>query len=132
MDYQMQKQGPLEYDLSKVYLWPYYHSQLEREIQSSKEKGLEVYSFLKSVPRFTHCLNLQDALAIQMKGAEVFRLLYGELKVFFWASAVKLNYGKVRIMVPYLCLKGDKVKLDWMSGVDAFKPLYLALCFKKK
>jgi len=68
----------------------------------------------------TACLNLQDALAIQKMGPDVFRSLFDRKEVYFWGSALRVRGGGLG--VPFLYLEWpwkDSVELYWHADIRA-------------
>lgn len=125
--HEFQCAGPYEYDLQKdVKIW------LHRGQQGGKIRGDAVlFKHLLFPGRLSLCFNLQDGLAIQQKGVNVFRKLYGRRSVFLWASAGYNNIGE--LFCPYLMEHNNKVERFWrLINFSFFDQNSPALRFKVK
>lgn len=98
--------GPAKYDLqTAVKQW------LHNDQKHGLVQGDLIFSQLNEEDVFASCLNLQDSLAIQQKGLEVFRKLFGGKAVFFWGSVVQ-DYED-DLLAPFLRELDGEVVLRW-------------------
>ncbi len=102
--------GPAEYDLRKVPWW--FHKDLKEGLVVFK--GTFKCEILPGGNSIATLLNLQDGLAIQQKGIDEFRAVFGDKAVvYLWGSVTRsvLSY----IDVPYLRESGDgnEIALGW-------------------
>ncbi|MES3031870.1 MAG: hypothetical protein V4699_01350 [Patescibacteria group bacterium] len=86
--------GPTQYDLSEVSLW-FHPKQISGAFLCK-----HVHAYLLETYGIAQCLNLQDGLAIQAKGLEVFRHLFKGKEIFLWGSVLESRNGFP--FVPYL------------------------------
>jgi hypothetical protein len=124
-DPELQQKGPERYPITNegpVAIWLYTLQ------EKGSVQGIFIYNYLKNGPGsyLKSCLNLQDALAIQAKGIEVFRKRFKGRSVFFWASVVQTQHGQ---FVPYLEEENDEVLLKWAPLEDLFSVTMPALRF---
>lgn len=99
--------GPAEFDLSKVEQYLYGNQKM-----CGYETGNAIYAHLKESKLLESCFNLQDLLAIQATGVEVFRTHFEGKAVFAWKSVARHRYAYLG--VPYLCESDDRVTLRWL------------------
>lgn len=121
---ELELSGPAEYDLSQVERW--FHD----DQKCGSVVGNTIYKYLQEGDELSSCLNLQDGLAIQQKGIDIFRQLFpGKLiGVCLWGSVVQNHRG--HLSVPYLFGFGGEVVLDWDWLVNRWNPSLSALRFK--
>ncbi len=112
--------GLASYDLHSLGLW------LHDKQKTGTVEGNTIYKELKKDNALENCLNLQDFLAIQAKGIEVFRALFKGKAVFAWKSVVLDRGGNLR--VPCLVEREGEVVLywrwlghDWSSSIPALR-----------
>ena len=116
---------PDEYDLSTVGIWYHDNQKTGRGFVS----GLVVYEQLRQEHAFVSCLNLQDGLAIQQKGVDVFRKFFAGKEVFLWGSLVMSDYGEV--LVPSLYEEDGEVEVGWSKISQNFDSRRPALMYHK-
>ena len=116
--------GPAEYSLQdSVKEW------LHDGQKCGAVKGNSIYHSLQSGGVLATCLNLQDGIAIQTKGIDVFRKLFVGKVLALWGSVIQHNDGYLRVP----CLWGDNnnVGLFWHRLNGYWFSNHPALHFKK-
>ncbi len=121
---ELELKGPAKYSLSKVGLW------LHDDQMNDIVGGQVLYDHLKKTGALSSCLNLQDGLAMQGRGVEIFRKFFDGKVVFLWGSVVQGEGGK--LFVPSLVELGGEVSFHWRPLVHYWGPSNPALRFKKK
>jgi len=96
---------PDEYYLDTVEKW------LHPDQKDHAIGGDPIFSKLEEDNAFVKCLDLDDLLAIQAKGIEIFLKFYSGMNVFGWGSVGKALSGK--LIVPSLVEDRSKVVLCW-------------------
>jgi len=91
--------------------------------------GNIIYKHLKDSNALASCLNLQDGFAIQQKGIVVFRNLFPVNIPFLWGSVVQ--FRSCNLVVPYLCMRDNKVVVLWRWLGHIWYSHFTALCFIK-
>ncbi|MCX6820030.1 MAG: hypothetical protein NT019_01945 [Candidatus Adlerbacteria bacterium] len=94
--------GPAEYDLAAIQLWLH-------EKQKEGAKGQTLYGHLTRNNMLEGCLGYADGLAIQQKGLEVFRGLFGRTTLFLWRSVGRSSNR--RLVVPCIGERNDELLL---------------------
>lgn len=113
--------GPAQFDIRDVECWI---SRSQATCGSHGVEGHLLYERIKETGVISSSLNLQDGLAIQVKGGTFFEKYFVKrlrvfldktpeerIGVFLWASAAKNVFGHVN--VPFLKKKGDEVPIEW-------------------
>ena len=99
--------GPAIYNLrTAVGQW------FPREGEFTCLRGVHIYDQLKNSETLLSCLNLQDGLAIQQKGIEVFRKIFSNKDIYFWGSVVENRNGDLKI--PSLSDYGGCLTFRWV------------------
>jgi len=118
--------GPAEYNLK---------TDVEQWLNNDQKhgyfvQGTTIYWQLRKYNILSSCLNLQDGLAIQRKGIEVFRKLFmHNSSLFLWGSFIwDSSRGRA---IPFLCEKDGQVVLDWEWLETEWKYKHPALHFRK-
>ena len=107
---ELESAGPAEYDLATVQQW------LHDEQKNGGCMRAEVlYDHLRSNGLLDSCLGLADGIAIQEKGAAVFRQFFKRNFVYLWRSVIYDDrlFNNNRFNVPYLYAQGGKVWMGW-------------------
>ena len=117
--------GPAEYDLAKE-IEPWLH---DGQKNAPLTTGNVIYESLKATDTLKICLGLHDACAIQAKGIDVFRKIFGGKVTYFWKSVVRDRVGSLH--VPYLYEYGGEVFLGWSWRADGWYGSEPALRFRK-
>ncbi|MFM2330622.1 MAG: hypothetical protein RLZZ26_129 [Candidatus Parcubacteria bacterium] len=107
--------GPTDYDLAK----------LERQLHDGQRGGQQVvghiiYNYLVDQHLLERCLGFQDGYAIQARGVDFFRQLFGRSTIPLWRAAVRNNNDR-NCCVPVLNGSGGiRVKFHWADFGGAF------------
>lgn len=133
---QYENTGFMEYHLSSLRLW--LHPEQKRPCLVKAEI---IYSSLKEVygknlTILDTCLNLHDGHAIAKKGPIVFQKYFKRQEVYLWKSVIickEENEGRgapLFHMVPFLCVRGNRVVILWRWSEDYLYYNDPALCFQ--
>ncbi len=97
--------GPAKIDPSKAEQW------LHETQKTGVVTGVTIHDYLVEHNMIAGCYGLRELLAIQAKDIAYFRKHWKGKAVFGWKGTVRLRDGGLR--VPYLCVGGGEVVLDW-------------------
>lgn len=105
--------GPAEYNLqTEVEQW------LHDDQKNGSVEGNTIYRNLRNGNTLATCLNLQDGFAIQAKGIEVFRELFGGKSLVLWGSVLLGPKECGGLLVPYLYGRyGDSGQFGYSPSV---------------
>lgn len=113
---ELENQGPVEYDLSKVELWTH-----ERQGSVKWISGSEIYAHLKENDNelLKSCLTLRDGEEIIRNGAQAFLESFPKKALFLWGSVVEETGGN--LCVPCLCVGETPVVIAWVKLSARFR-----------
>lgn len=125
---ELELEGPPVYNLQDgVEQW------LHGEQQRYSVRGSTIYEHLQGSGALSICLNLQDGLAIQQKGALVFHELFADQQVFLFGSVTTSEDDGTCLYVPYLyeAFVSGEIVLSWFWIRDPMNRNHRVLRFSK-
>lgn len=117
---ELEGEGPAEYNLDELFHFSHENESQEVGVDNNEIRGNDIYENFKKNGELVNNIGLADLLAIQAKGVEVFRQLFGNNVVFGWRSVVR---GRLGLLAPCLYEREGKVILKWGNLDHIWKAL---------